>query len=145
MPTRLVEKYGLHERVVTRQEGAECEVRFLYRDPRPLLPAWCGSRLDIYAWGSQDRRSPLPVTGWVRLEDLKKGVWRELGPEPVDIPACLGFEKGIWFQIKEGIRGILVRDEQGRPHVYMLTEPASHYYNVMTKAARMPVLIGERI
>jgi hypothetical protein len=38
-----------------------------------------------------------------------------------------------------------VRDEQGRPHVYMLTEPASHYYNVMTKADRMPVLIGERI
>jgi hypothetical protein len=29
--------------------------------------------------------------------------------------------------------------------VYMLTEPASHYYQIMTRNDRMPVLIGERI
>jgi hypothetical protein len=60
-------------------------------------------------------------------------------------PACFGFDKGIWFQIREGVRGILVRDEAGRPHVYLLTKPASHYYHVMTRQERMPVLIGERI
>jgi hypothetical protein len=63
----------------------------------------------------------------------------------VDIPATLGLDRGIWFQIKEGVRGILVRDETSRQHVYMLTEPASHYYNVMTRHNRMPVFIGEKI
>jgi hypothetical protein len=38
-----------------------------------------------------------------------------------------------------------VRDEQGRPRVYMLTETASHYYQVMTRSDRMPVPTGERI
>jgi hypothetical protein len=40
---------------------------------------------------------------------------------------------------------VLVRDGGGCPHVYMLTEPASHYYNVMTRSDRMPVLIGRRM
>jgi hypothetical protein len=38
-----------------------------------------------------------------------------------------------------------LRDEAGKPHVYVLTEAASHYYQVMTCQERMPVLIGERI
>jgi hypothetical protein len=95
--------------------------------------------------GNRDRCSKLPLTGWARLEDLEAGQWRHWQPEPVDIPACFGFDKGIWFQVREGIRGILVRDEKGNPHVYLLTEPASHYYQIMTRSDRMPVLIGERI
>jgi hypothetical protein len=57
----------------------------------------------------------------------------------------LGLERGVWFLIPEGIRGVLVRDERGRPHVYMLTQPASHYYQIMTRNPRMPVLLGEQI
>ena len=69
-----------------------------------------------------------------------------LDPEPVDIPAALGLERGVWFLIPEGmIRGVLIRDERGRPHVYMLTQPASHYYQIMTRNPRMPVLLGEQI
>jgi hypothetical protein len=145
LPASLIEKYGLQERVITRQDGAECEVRFLFRDPRPLIPAWADNQLGIYLWGNRDRRSKLPITGWARLEDVEAGQWSWLRPEPVDIPACFGFDKGIWFQVREGIRGILVCDEAGKPHVYVLTEPASHYYQVMTRQERMPVLIGERI
>ena len=36
-------------------------------------------------------------------------------------------------------------EERGEPVVYVLVEPASHYYKTMTKSPRMPVLIGERI
>jgi len=43
------------------------------------------------------------------------------------------------------MEGILVYDEQSKPHVYMLTQPASHYYQVMTRHERMPVLIGEQM
>jgi hypothetical protein len=38
-----------------------------------------------------------------------------------------------------------VRDEKGVESAYMLCEPASHYYKVMTRSDRMPVLVGERI
>jgi hypothetical protein len=38
-----------------------------------------------------------------------------------------------------------VRDEHGAEAVYVLCEPASQYYQVKTRCARMPVLIGERI
>ena len=31
----------------------------------------------------------------------------------MDIPASLGFEHGVWFRIRQGIRGILVPDEKG--------------------------------
>lgn len=61
------------------------------------------------------------------------------------LPALFGLDSGIWYHIQEGIKGILVRDEHGRPHVYMLTQPASHYYQVMTRNQRMPVMIGEQL
>ncbi len=118
----------------------------MYRDPRAELPAWYGERLGIYPWGNRERQSALPRTGWCRREILEEGLWRHLNPEPVEIPAALGLERGVWFLIPEGmIRGVLVRDRRGRPHVYMLTQPASHYYQIMTRNSRMPVLIGEQI
>jgi hypothetical protein len=43
------------------------------------------------------------------------------------------------------LAGLLVRDESGTPAVYVLCEPASHYYEVMTRSKWAPVLVGERI
>ncbi len=50
------------------------------------------------------------------------------------IPAKFGLEKGVWFHITEGLQGIVVHDEQHRPHVYMLTQEASRYYAVQVGA-----------
>ena len=144
-PVQLVEQHLLQDRKVVRLEGADWEIRFLFRDPLPLIPAWHGERLDVYPWGNTDRRSKLPRTGWVKMQDLEAGYWNQLRPEQVDIPASFGLDKGVWFQIREGIRGILVLDEKGQAHVYMLTEPASHYYEVMTRNRWMPVFVGSRI
>jgi hypothetical protein len=144
LPEELVLKH--QDRVVLREPNASRELRFLFRDPRAELPAWYGNQLAIYPWGNRDdAASRLPRTGWCRQESLESGLWRRLQPEPVEIPAALGLEKGVWFQITEGIRGILVHDATGRPHVYMLTQPASHYYQVMTRHDRMPVLLGQQI
>jgi hypothetical protein len=43
------------------------------------------------------------------------------------------------------MRGLLVPDERGIAVCYMICEPASHYYRIMTRSDRMPVLIDERI
>ncbi len=48
-------------------------------------------------------------------------------------------------QSPRGCPRLLVKDERGEPAVYPLVEPASHYYQVMTKSEWMPVLIGERV
>jgi hypothetical protein len=37
-----------------------------------------------------------------------------------------------------------VRDEWGLPVVYVVCEPSSHYYQVMTRSPWIPVLVGER-
>jgi hypothetical protein len=62
----------------------------------------------------------------------------------VDIPATLALERGVWFAIREGVHGVLVRDEQGVERVHMVCEPATHFRRIMTRSDRMPVLIGER-
>lgn len=144
-PDLLIEQHDLRGRLVSRSEGGEREVRFFYQDPKPLLPVWYGRQLTVLPWGNQQPASPLPRTGWVEVADLKTPYWQALAPEPVVIPATLGWAKGVWFQIRQGIRGVVVHDEHQQPHVYMLTEPASHYFRVMTRCDRMPVLLGERI
>ena len=64
----------------------------------------------------------------------------------MDIPASYGLERrGVWFLIEVGIRSLLMPDERGMAVCYMICEPASHYYRIMTGSARMPVLIDQRI
>lgn len=133
------------DRLAVREPGGAREARFLFRDPKAELPVWHGNQLSILPWGNREGKFRLPKTGWCRRESLEDGLWRHLLPEPVDIPAAFGLEKGVWFLIEEGLRGILVRDEHGDPHVYMLTQPASHYYQIMTRHSRMPVFIGRQI
>jgi hypothetical protein len=121
-------------------------VRFFFRDPQPVLPAWVDCRLLVLPWGNRTRTSRLPCTAWCRQEDLESGLWRHLQPEPVDIPAALGLEKNVWYLIPEGgLRGILVRDERMQPHIYLITQIASHYYEIMTRSNRMPLFAGRQM
>ena len=68
-----------------------------------------------------------------------------LRAEPAVIPATLALDGGVWYKVRQGVRGVAVRDERGGVVVYPLVEPASHYYEVMTRSPWMPVLVGERI
>lgn len=143
----LFEQYELERRVTTRGDNAQEELHFMYPGAPPIeLPVEHDGQLVIYPWGNRDDKNcKLPRTGWCRLESLEAGKWRWLSPEKVIIPADFGLEKSVWFQINEGMEGVLVRDEQEQPHVYMLTRPASHYYQTMTRHERMPILVGQEI
>ena len=112
---------------------------------RSVLPVFRDGQLEIMEWGNRSNQSKLPRTGWCKTESLEAGKWRWLEPQQVEIPADFGLEKGIWFVVVQGIRGVVVHDEHENPHVYMLTKPASHYFSVMTKHERMPVLIEQEI
>jgi hypothetical protein len=70
---------------------------------------------------------------------LHAGKWNFLRPSEVWIPASRGLEKGVWFPITSGIRGIVVRDEQQTEHVYMMTTESTAEYRQLTRHHRMPV------
>jgi hypothetical protein len=141
----LFEEYELSRLLHRRGEQDELWFDFAERVPTVVLPIIHGGQLVIREWGNRAGKGRLPKTGWCQQESLTAGKWRWLSPERIEIPANFGLEKGIWFGVNEGMKGILVRDEAQREHVYMLTEAASHYYEVMTRHNRMPVLIGQAI
>jgi hypothetical protein len=144
LPLGLIERHGLRGRV--HERGGEPEVRFLLHAGERVLPVWLDGQLQIVRWGNRRGQSRgLPCTAWTWLATVESGGWAERGAVPVVIPATMGVDRGVWFAIREGVRGMVVRDEKGRDVVYALVEPASHYYQVMTRSPWMPVLVGERI
>lgn len=145
-PDALLVRHKLMDRITSRGNGDQ-EVQFLFRQPTALIPAWHGNEPGVFLWGNRDdRASKLPRTGWCRIESVQEGKWSFLHPEEVEIPCSYGLEKGTWFKVPGGaMKGMLVRDERGVPHVYMLTQPASHYYQVMTRHDREPVFVGGQI
>jgi hypothetical protein len=142
LPAALVE--SLQPRFYDR--GGEPEVRFLLPDRDRVLPVWLDGQLQVIRWGNRRGESPsLPLTAWTREETLESGGWGDRCPVPVVIATTMGLDGGIWFRIREGVHGIVVRDEDERPVVYPLVEPASHYYEVMTRSQWMPVTVGPKI
>src|SRR5262245_22581215 len=99
LPTELIGRHGLERRAHHR--GGEREVRFLYRDRVPRLPVWRDGRLQVVRWGNGRGQSRfLPRTGWTWLETIRDGGWRGLDAVPVDIPATLGYERGVWYRVR---------------------------------------------
>jgi hypothetical protein len=144
IPTELAGHPGLPRRAYRR--GIQDEFRFLWTDRRPCLPVIREGSFFLARWGNTRGRSRfLPRSGWTWLRTIEEGGWRGSGAVPVDIPATLGLERGRWYRIRQGIRGLLVPDERGFAVVYMICEPSQHYYKVMTGSDRMPVLIDQII
>jgi hypothetical protein len=143
LPVELAHRHRLKERVHAR-EGHQ-EFQFHWWQTPTFLPVRWDGRLEMLPWGSKMRRGPLPYGGWVSEENIKEGVFAGSNPEEVVIPANLGFQKGTWYLIVEGIRGLVIQT-RGGPMVYMLTEPASNYYRNMTEQSpTMPIFINQVI
>jgi hypothetical protein len=143
LPAELLGPPELAGRVFCR--GGEREVRFLWDMQPRLLPVRRGGRISLVAWGSSDRRSRLPTTCWTWIESVEAGKWNAFEPELVTIPSNFALDRGVWYLAREGIRGVLVKDEEGEDVVYMVCKQPSRYYAVMTKGTRQPVLLGDQI
>ena len=71
--------------------------------------------------------------------------YRGRAPEEVVIPANLGLQKGSWFVINEGIRGVAI-ETRGDRWSTCSREPASNYYRNMTEQSpMMPVFVNQVI
>jgi hypothetical protein len=123
------------------------QVRSLYwqRGGEPVLPVRVGDgqaeapKEEIMLWGNRDKDAPFPQTGWARKDSIEAGKWAYLKPEPALIPVTHGVEKGKWFEISTGIKGVVVHKGEER-RIYMLTEDASPEFVAVTRHERMPVL-----
>ena len=116
LPVELLEQHDLQRRVYDR--GGELEIQFLLHDGARVLPVWLDGRLRIVRWGNRRGQSRgLPPTAWTWLATLEAGGWGDREPEPVVIPATMGLDRGVWYRVREGVRGVVVRDEQERPVV----------------------------
>lgn len=144
LPLSIRDDKRLTDRVYKRTEREE--VQFHWWQNPTLIPVQWNGHLHLVRWGSKYRRGVLPYGGWITTEDLDHGVFQAVHAEDVMIPANLGFCRGTWFLIIEGIKGILIRDADGTPVVYMLTQPSTNYYKNMTEQEpMMPALVGQVI
>jgi hypothetical protein len=144
VPLVLIEHHELQKRLYDR--GGEQEIRFLWWERPALLPVWWNGGLHIVRWGNKERtEAKLPPTGWTWQEKVESGWWSDLAPEEVVIPASWGLSNGVWFKVKQGMRGLLVHDRQSTPVVFMLTQPATRYFEIKCRADWMPVLVDEVI
>jgi hypothetical protein len=141
IPTELKGKKSLRRRVYHRD--GKREVWFLYDDREPKLPIRRDGQLQLVRWGNGRGQSRhLPRTGWTWQSTVESGYWSQIGAILVDIPVTFAYDRGVWVHVRQGIRGLLVPDEKGRAVCFMICEPASHYYQIMTRNDRMPVFIG---
>lgn len=135
----------LHREAITRRthlRGDLREIRFFWHQTYPILPVLVDGEIRLVRWGNRDRKGKLPLTGYTWVQSIQEGKWTEMEPKPVVILASMGIENGVWYPIREGIQGILVRDELDQPRVYMVCKEPTRYYFVMTRAKMQPVLVG---
>lgn len=113
------------------QEGQQ-RVRLHDQNPKALIEY--RGRLQFCRW-----------RGLYPLEKLKKGFLNEARAVRVQVKANRAHANGVWFHVREGMEGILLKQPNKEAELYILTVPATHYYKTMTRAARMPVLIDQVI
>ena len=145
LPDDLIERHRLKISIHTRSPGDRQEIWFYQRQVGSLLPVWKHGELILARWGAQASRDQLPGGGTCRQEQLEEGGWGWLRPEPVEIMATFARENGFWYDVPQGIRGVVVHDRHGAPHVYVVTKPATHYFRTMTRSDVEPVFLGPQI
>jgi hypothetical protein len=133
-----------HEQVAHRRYTREAgeEFQFHWWHTPAILPVRWDGRLRLLPWGSKSRHGRLPFGGWVS-DEIAHEIFAH--PEPVVIPANLGFQRGTWFLILEGIRGLVIETGTG-PVVYMRMMKATNYYRNMTEQSpTMPLFVNQVI
>lgn len=114
------------------------EAQIFFWSIRPVLPAETAGAVHLFDWGNRDKNIDLPKTGWARIESLEAGRWNYLNPVEVIIPASRGYEKKIWFNTPDKLKGVIV-EKDGNQRIYMITKPADQDYINLTGHDRMPV------
>lgn len=122
------------------------ELQFHFWEQPTVLPVQWEGELRLLRWGSKDRRSQLPFGPWISEDQVSSGVLVHVNPVRAIIPANMGFDRGTWFLIEQGIVSVVLPEVPGGPVVYLLTTQSTNYYrNMAGKCETMPVLVDQTI
>jgi hypothetical protein len=107
LPLSLIESQSLDR--LAHARGGERELQFHDAAAVPLLPVWHEGQLRVVRWGYRRGESrALPVGGWTKQATVEGGYWSACGAEAVDVPAALVLDGGVWYDVRQGPRGVLV-------------------------------------
>lgn len=112
--------------------GGQVRVRLQDKNPEVLVEQ--NGQLKLLRW-----------KGLYPLEKLQKGFLQNASGARVHIKVNRAHQNGVWFHVREGIEGVLLKTPHKEPELYLLTVPSTHYYKTMTGSARMPFLIKQVI
>lgn len=140
LPLDFIDQHDLHKQL--HERGGQQEIRFLRRTHRPKLPVYYDGQLLLATWGSTFPN--LPRGGFTWQSTVETGGWSRYHGESVVIPASVGLHNGVWYRVRQGVSGVLVCTNEVKA-VYVVVRPSTYYYKIMTRGARMPVLVGEVI
>lgn len=140
LPDVFVSDHDLGRFIFSPSDETERQYRFLRQHRPRLIPVWWDGGLRIAFWGASGTR--LPRDGVARQESLERGVWANLRPRETTVPCPFAIDGGRTYQVREGIRALVVADGNEQLHAYVLTEPSSPYYFTMTRRERMPVFVA---
>ena len=118
------------------------QVKVYFTHQYAVLPVLYWGNPRLIRWGNK-RHPQLPRSYFCKMESYDAGKWNWLQPLPLTILASAALVNGIWFQIRQGIQGLVVQDQAGFQYCYILTQVSTHYFKTMTGAGRMPVLINQ--
>ena len=122
----------------------EANIESRYWSGEPILPVECDGVLRLCRWGNRNQTRAYPASGWAKRESYAAGVWARYAPTMVTIPLRAGYEKGVWYGITHGVRGLVV-GAGAEERVYMLTEAADTAYAQLTDHDRMPWFIDQTV
>jgi len=118
------------------------EVRISFYSKGAVLPVHFHGKNVLMPWGNRTLKE-IPRTGGCKIESLKAGKWQWLRPREAYILASCALVGGVWFQVRQGIEAVVVRDKAGVDHCYPLIRPSTHYFKIMTGSELMPALINQ--
>jgi hypothetical protein len=118
---------------------------FLVTDRVRMLPVYRAGQTEVLQWGAARRPGQrLPLATRVKAADVSAGRCCGVEAEEVVIRANRALDNDVWFDVRVGVRAVLLHDAETLV-VYPLVEPASHYYRNMTGSDWMPCLVRQRI
>ena len=104
MPLDLIARHRLDR--LTHERGGEKEVQFHLTSATACLPVSHEGQLRLMRWGCRRGESGVsPVGSWTKQATVESGFWSQCGAEPVDIPAALGLDGGMWYALRQGCAG----------------------------------------
>ncbi len=118
------------------------EVLIRVNDKNAYLSVYYDGKIELVEWGIQFPKNNKKIF-FCKKESLISGKWAFVFKKNVQVNASFALSRGVWFQVRQGLSAVMMKNINGEKCVCIITEPSTHYFEIMTGSKRMPVLINQ--